>query len=178
MNNRHSNKNEDVNFINSLVRITKVLAGIIFILLTVALFIGYQLNSERKPSITAQGEKAAKGIGFSGKANPNEAHPDAIGAPQIVNGKDVQTGLLEGKGLQTVITSCTACHSSKLITQNRLTREEWHKKIVWMQETQGLWDLGKNEAVILDYLAENYAPQQTGGRRAPLRNIQWYELKD
>ena len=44
-----------------------------------------------------------------------------------------------------------------------------------MQETQKLWDLGENEDIILDYLAEHYAPEDIG-RRKNLENIEWYEL--
>ena len=97
---------------------------------------------------------------------------------QIVDGKDVETGLIAGEGLEIVKGSCTVCHSSALILQNRFTREGWHSKILWMQETQGLWDLGENESKILDYLAENYAPGESNGRRTPLTGIEWYELKD
>ncbi len=45
--------------------------------------------------------------------------------------------------------------------------------IVWMQETQGLWDLGNNEPIILDYLAEYYSPKKVG-RRASLEDVEWY----
>jgi len=49
--------------------------------------------------------------------------------------------------------------------------------IRWMQAKQGLWDLGPNEPVILDYLAANYAPEEIG-RRANLdvEGIEWYVL--
>jgi hypothetical protein len=68
-----------------------------------------------------------------------------------------------------------ACHSSKLITQNRATADGWRHIIHWMQETQNLWDLGANEDIIVDYLARNYAPE-AAGRRVPLTSIEWYEL--
>jgi hypothetical protein len=100
---------------------------------------------------------------------------------RIENGIHVQTGLLDGEGLNLVIAHCTACHSAQLVTQNRADREGWKKMIVWMQETQNLWDLGTQEEAILDYLAKNYAPEavESGNfRRAPLKDIEWYELKD
>ena len=71
--------------------------------------------------------------------------------------------------------TCSACHSIDLVTQNSATREGWKDLIVWMQKTQKLWDLGDNEALILDYLEKNYAPKEQG-RRAPLKDIEWYEL--
>lgn len=94
----------------------------------------------------------------------------------IVDGKDVQTGLIAGEGLELVKGHCTACHSSALILQNRFSREGWLKKIVWMQETQGLWDLGEQEAPILDYLEAYYSPEPPKGRRIPLSDIEWYQL--
>ena len=83
---------------------------------------------------------------------------------RVVDGIHVQTGLAYGEGFDIVRGTCTACHSAKLVTQNRATREGWHQMIRWMQETQGLWELGKNEPIILDYLAKYYAPEETGRR--------------
>lgn len=90
---------------------------------------------------------------------------------------DTATGLIVDNALPIVIGNCTACHSAQLITQNRATREGWHSMIVWMQETQKLWDLGENEAVILDYLEEHYSPEKVG-RRKNLENIEWYNLAE
>ncbi len=96
----------------------------------------------------------------------------------IVDGKDMETGLVVDEGFEIVRGSCTACHSSAIILQNRFTREVWKEKIVWMQETQGLWDLGENEPIILDYLAKHHAPEPPKGRRLPLKDIEWYELEN
>jgi hypothetical protein len=47
-----------------------------------------------------------------------------------------------------------------------------------MQSTQGLWDLGEAEPIILDYLATHYAPEESGRRAAiDLDAIEWYILK-
>ena len=96
--------------------------------------------------------------------------------PSIVDGLDVETGLIAGKDYKLVKQNCTYCHSAKLITQNKMTRTGWENTIRWMQETQNLPDLYENEGPILDYLATYYAPKKRG-RRAPLENIEWYELK-
>jgi hypothetical protein len=96
---------------------------------------------------------------------------------EIVGGVHPGTGLVEGEGLDLVIAHCTGCHSSKLITQNRAEREGWIQMIRWMQETQNLWDLGEHEEAIVSYLAKYYAPEEKG-RRAPLTDIEWYELKE
>ncbi|MGB3588337.1 MAG: hypothetical protein WBA23_17435 [Tunicatimonas sp.] len=107
---------------------------------------------------------------------PIATEPLPVTEAQIKDGKDTATGLLAGEGLNVVKSHCLACHSSALIVQNRFTREGWHKKIVWMQETQGLWDLGDSEDAVLDYLATNYAPEEFRGRRKPLADVEWYEL--
>ena len=49
--------------------------------------------------------------------------------------------------------------------------------IKWMQETQNLWGLGKNQEVIVNYLVTNYPPIKKG-RRMGLTDIDWYELED
>ena len=80
---------------------------------------------------------------------------------------DSKTGLAMGSGFEVVRLHCTVCHSARLVTQNRANRAGWRAMIRWMQETQGLWPLGEQEAVVLDYLAEHYGPQRLG-RRPPL----------
>lgn len=95
---------------------------------------------------------------------------------RIENGFHVRTGFVDDEGLMTVINNCTNCHSAKLVTQNRMTKSRWQATIKWMQKTQNLWDLGKNEEIILNYLAKNYAPNNKG-RRENLSGIDWYELE-
>lgn len=80
---------------------------------------------------------------------------------------DEKTGLAVAPGFELVSVHCTVCHSARLVTQNRSDRKGWEAMIRWMQETQGLWPLGESEALILDYLADNYGPLQVG-RRKPL----------
>ena len=101
-------------------------------------------------------------------------HPDF---DKIENGIHLRTGFAEGEGLQLVINNCTTCHSAKLVTQNRMSKERWKATIRWMQETQNLWDLGPNEGAIVNYLATHYAPIEKG-RRQNLADIEWYELKE
>ena len=100
-----------------------------------------------------------------------------VPAPEFENGIHLRTGFKEGENLDIVIANCTSCHSAKMVTQNKATRDGWKSMILWMQETQNLWDLGENEPLILDYLAKYYAPEKAG-RRQPLANIDWYELED
>ncbi len=115
--------------------------------------------------------------GKDGLRDADAPIPEEQIGDEFRDGIHVETGLVEGEGLRLVIGHCTACHSAKLITQNAADRDGWEKMIRWMQETQNLWDLGAQEDIILDYLAENYAPKKRG-RRPPLGEIEWYELKN
>jgi len=94
----------------------------------------------------------------------------------IVNGIHVRTGLKDSPGLIQVVRNCTNCHSSKLLTQNRMDYDSWKTTIDWMQETQNLWDLGDNEEIIINYLVTNY-PIIKKSRRQQLKDIEWYTLK-
>lgn len=96
---------------------------------------------------------------------------------KIKNGIHTRTGLVEGKGLMETVNNCTNCHSAKLVIQNRMDKERWISIIRWMQETQNLWDLGKNEEIIINYLVKNYPPDKKG-RREPLTKIEWYKLEN
>jgi len=96
---------------------------------------------------------------------------------RVENGIHVQTGFVYAKGFDVVRGTCTACHSAKLVTQNRATRDGWQDMIRWMQKTQGLWQLGKNEPIILDYLAKHYAPKEIVRRPGlDIEEIEWYIL--
>ncbi len=90
---------------------------------------------------------------------------------------DTVTGLAIDGNFELVRAHCTACHSAKLITQNSASREGWEQMIRWMQAGQGLWELGENESLILDYLSLHYGPKKKG-RRTPLTQIDWYYLQE
>lgn len=94
---------------------------------------------------------------------------------RIENGIHLRTGLIDAEGVFLVANNCTNCHSAKLVTQNRMTAERWNETIKWMQETQGLWDLGPSQEIIVNYLVTNYPPAESNGRRANLTDIEWYE---
>ena len=166
--------NKEHHFTSRMTSTAKVLVGVAIVLLLGVLFFFFLPAPNDAPSK----EVPAQQKDLSENVNQQKEEAQNFEKLTIVNGKDVETGLLAAEGLQVVKVSCTGCHSSKLIIQNRMTRKEWHEKIVWMQETQGLWDLGENESVILDYLAENYGPKLRSGRRPPLENIEWYELEN
>ena len=62
-----------------------------------------------------------------------EGHPDLeIVAPgsndepsTIVDGIDIESGLIVDDGYVLVKRNCAACHSLELVTQNRATRDGW-----------------------------------------------------
>ncbi|WP_232787622.1 hypothetical protein [Paraglaciecola sp. MB-3u-78] len=80
---------------------------------------------------------------------------------------DPITGFVIGENYEIVRAHCTACHSAKLVTQNRMTRDNWLETIRWMQKSQGLWPLGAQEQQILDYLETHYSPIAVS-RRSPI----------
>lgn len=106
---------------------------------------------------------------FHFKENPNADFT-------IENGIEVESGLIAKGDWFLVKQNCTVCHSSKLITQNRADAKGWKKMIEWMQETQGLWQLGANEPKIVNYLASYYKPEKTGRRKA-LEIEEWYVIE-
>lgn len=114
---------------------------------------------------------------FYSSRKSEENNTSSLQEEHIENGIDVTSGLLADEGYKVVRQVCTSCHSSKQVIENRATREGWLTTIRWMQKTQKLWDLGKNEELILNYLAKNYAPENKG-RRQQLTGIEWYVLKN
>lgn len=125
-----------------------------------------------RPQVVEQRANRPGGSG-GGSSSSQDEDPD-----KVVDGVHVQTGLIYAEGFDIVRRTCTACHSAKLVTQNRASREGWTEMIRWMQAKQGLWDLGDSEPAILNYLAAHYAPEEIG-RRANLdvEAIEWYILE-
>lgn len=107
--------------------------------------------------------------------------PVAIAAPEepVENGIHLATGLIHAEGFELVRANCVGCHSAQLIVQNRNNREGWAQLIEWMQETQGLWDLGQQQDPILTYLSTHYAPQYQSRRPSlQLSESDWYLLEE
>lgn len=105
--------------------------------------------------------------GCSKEATPPEstATPDPVAAtgPQL----DPVTGLKMTGDWETVRAHCIACHSPRLITQQRGTAQQWLAMIRWMQKKQNLWAFDADtENKIIGYLAENYPPNDARRRAA------------
>ncbi len=82
---------------------------------------------------------------------------------------DPVSGLKMTGDWELVRNNCSACHSTRLITQQSGDSEQWLKLIRWMQAEQNLWQFDADtEARIIRYLGENYAPrsaQRSAARR-------------
>ena len=80
---------------------------------------------------------------------------------------DALTGLKMAGDWELVRANCIACHSPKLITQQRGTEAQWLSIIRWMQKKQNLWQFEPEvEQKIIGYLADNYPPQEDRRRAA------------
>ena len=81
---------------------------------------------------------------------------------------DPVSGLKMNGDWELVRNNCSACHSTRLITQQNGNADQWLEMIRWMQAEQNLWEFDpETEQRIIGYLAENYPPQARQ-RRAPI----------
>lgn len=70
-------------------------------------------------------------------------------------------GLPEGPGRQAVYFNCTACHSLRQFTQQRLPREEWDQLLHTMVEKNGMHPMQPwARRLILNYLATHFRPEE------------------
>jgi len=97
-------------------------------------------------------------------------------APTITHAQEIEldafTGLKISADWELVRNNCIACHSPKLITQQRGSEDQWLNMIRWMQKKQNLWQFEpETEARIIAYLAQNYPPQADRRRAAIPPNL-------
>ena len=95
----------------------------------------------------------------------------AILCPALLSGQEIgidpQSGFRMTGDWQLVRANCIACHSTRLVTQQRATAAQWLSMIRWMQADQNLWQLDTDtESKIVAYLAENYPPSKDQRRAA------------
>ena len=64
-----------------------------------------------------------------------------------------------GVGRELVLSTCSACHSIRLVAQQRLSRETWDETLDWMISEQGMPRLGtRDRQLILRYLSTHLNP--------------------
>jgi hypothetical protein len=76
--------------------------------------------------------------------------------------------LPEGKGRDETFYACTACHSTSIVRQQGMSRENWASALEWMTERHGLpkFDTAERD-LILDYLAAAFPPRERRGFTSP-----------
>jgi hypothetical protein len=77
--------------------------------------------------------------------------------------------LPEGPYREEVFYLCTACHSSRLVRNQAMSRERWDETLTWMSERHGMPELeGEERGRFLDYLTAHFGPAaESEQRRAP-----------
>jgi hypothetical protein len=81
-------------------------------------------------------------------------------APATLAQEDQLDGLPPGPGQEETYYACNACHSIRLVTQQRLSRERWDELLDWMVEKQGMPPLPEEDrTLVLGYLAEHFNPE-------------------
>ena len=71
----------------------------------------------------------------------------------------------DGPDRDEVVYLCTACHSSRLVRNQALSRERWDDTLTLMSERHGMPELaGEERARFLDYLAAHFGPSLGGDR--------------
>ena len=76
------------------------------------------------------------------------------GPPSPAAGAEGFGGLPPGPGREEVYYTCAACHSIKLVVQQRLDRDFWDETLDYMVKEQAMPKLEADErTVILDYLS-------------------------
>lgn len=97
-----------------------------------------------------------------------EAASQADSARAIEQTAEEETVLAEGDGRSETFGYCTACHNTALIRRSRFTRPQWDGLMDWMTERHGMNPLeGERRALIVDYLAQHFAPSQAPRARNP-----------
>ena len=103
----------------------------------------------------------------SKEAPPPEVEPSPEPVVAAEPALDPVTGFKMTGDWELVRANCVACHSAKLITQQRGTSQQWLTMIRWMQKKQNLWQFDPvTEEKIITYLAENYPPSDAQRRAA------------
>jgi hypothetical protein len=93
----------------------------------------------------------------------------ALGTASAQEMAEEPSALPDGPHRDEVFYVCTACHSSRLIKNQGMSRERWDQTLRWMTERHGMAPLeGEERQRFLDYLAVALGESRDGtARRAP-----------
>jgi len=82
----------------------------------------------------------------------NNAQGETLFDPQ-----DNYWGLPRSAGYEEVAAYCTACHSLRIVMQQRQPREGWNYLLTWMTEKQGMAPPPTaDREILLDYLSQHF----------------------
>mgnify|MGYP000362660864 CR=1 FL=1 len=78
-------------------------------------------------------------------------------ATSLFDPQDDYWGLPRANGYEEVAAYCTACHSLRIVMQQRQPREGWDYLLNWMVEKQGMAPPPADDrALLLDYLSQEF----------------------
>ncbi len=81
----------------------------------------------------------------------------ALATPARASDDDVLQHFPEGPNRELVAHFCSACHSGKIVANQRMSRERWDEALSWMTERHGMPPLeGEYREMFLDYLAQAF----------------------
>lgn len=93
----------------------------------------------------------------------------ALGSASAQEVVEEPSVLPDGPHRDEVFYVCTACHSSRLVKNQGMSRERWDETLHWMTERHGMAPLeGEERQRVLDYLATALGETSRGSaRQAP-----------
>lgn len=101
---------------------------------------------------------AAAGLVAAGTAWAQPPSP-FLTTPGGGGGGQEEAALPAGEGREVVEGICSGCHSIRLVTQQRLSRERWDGLLDWMVAEQGMAELdAETRESVLDYLGSHLGP--------------------
>ena len=111
------------------------------------------------PAAFSQQSGGAPAVAPLGGYNPLApgAAPVAAPAPEAA-ASGLYEGLPETDGVELVHALCSACHSIRLVTQQRVTEARWHYLLDWMVTEHSMPELPpEDRALVLAYLTRHYS---------------------
>ncbi|GJL96088.1 MAG: hypothetical protein DHS20C05_24930 [Hyphococcus sp.] len=77
--------------------------------------------------------------------------------PSQFDPQDDYWGLPRSKGSEETAAYCTACHSLRIVMQQRQSRDGWDYLLTWMTEKQGMAEpFPEDREILLDYLTREF----------------------